>query len=126
MNAFAGSPGHWTTINQSKWNAMGTGLASDGSGVLWVAVVFCTLAGSAPAAPAPVAPAPTAPAPAPAPQVEPPAPVVTAPVVPEPPALATEVLRIVEPFDGTASMVMGASPFLPEQEWRISRVPSVN
>ena len=136
MNAFAGSPGHWSTINQSKWNAMGTGLAVDSSGVLWVAVVFCTLAAPAPAPapPPPPAPAPVptpAPAPAPAPTPAPvpaPAPVVT-PATPEPPALATYVLRIIGPFittDGTVSMVMGASSFLPEEDWRIFRFPSIN
>lgn len=120
MNAFAGSPSHWSTINQSKWNAMGTGLAIDGSGTVWVAVVFCTLAGAAPAP----APAPT-PTPAPAPQ---PGPVVDEPA-PEPPVLATTVLRIIGPFittDGTVSMVMGASSFLPEEDWRVFRFPSIN
>lgn len=119
MKAFAGSPGHWSTINQSKWNAMGTGLTVDASGTVWIAVVFCTLA-NAPA------PAPTpAPAPAPAPATEP-APVVAAPA---PPALATTVLRIIGPFittDGTVSMVMGASSFLPEEDWRVFRFPSIN
>jgi hypothetical protein len=122
MNAFAGSPGHWSTINQSKWNAMGTGLAVDSSGVLWIAVVFCTLATSPAPAPAPV-PVP-APVPAPAP-----APVVSQPATPEPPALATSVLRIIGPFittDGTVSMVMGASSFLPEEDWRMFRFPSIN
>ena len=55
-----------------------------------------------------------------------PAPVVDAP---EPPALATPVLRIIGPFittDGTVSMVMGASSFLPEEDWRVFRFPSIN
>jgi hypothetical protein len=48
---------------------------------------------------------------------------------PEPPALATPVLRIIGPFittDGTVSMVMGASSFLPEEDWRVFRFPSIN
>jgi hypothetical protein len=39
------------------------------------------------------------------------------------------VLRIIGPFittDGTVSMVMGASPFLPEEDWRVFRFPSIN
>lgn len=135
MNAFAASPDHWSTINQSKWNAMGTGLAVDASGTVWVAVVFCTLAGAPPPAPAPApAPAPS-PAPTPAPTPTPtaapsaaPAPGVDQPV-PEPPVLATMVLRIIGPFittDGTVSMVMGASSFLPEEDWRVFRFPSIN
>ena len=140
MNAFTASPGHWSTINQSKWNAMGTGLAIDARGVSWVAVVFCTLAAPAPqpapapaparvpTAPAPApAPAPAqAPAPAPSPQPEP---VVPEPATPQPPDLATTVLRIFGPFittDGTVSMVMGASSFLPEEDWRVFRFPSIN
>jgi hypothetical protein len=123
MNAFAASPGHWSTIIQSKWNAMGTGLAVDANGTVWVAVVFCTLAG----APAPAsAPAP-APAPPPAPPPEP-APAVDEPA-PQPPVLTTTVLRIIGPFittDGTVSMVMGASSFLPEEDWRVFRFPSIN
>jgi hypothetical protein len=112
MNAFAGSPSHWSTINQSKWNAMGTGLAVDGNGTVWVAVAFCTLAS---------APAPPAWACRGAPVVDQPA--------PEPPVLATTVLRIIGPFittDGTVSMVMGASSFLPEEDWRVFRFPSIN
>ena len=137
MNAFAGSPGHWSTINQSKWNAMGTGLAVDANGTVWVAVVFCTLVSVPAPAPAPVpAPAPPpapAPAPAPAPTPAPaPAPAAApapAPVAPEPPVLATTVIRIIGPFittDGTVSMVMGASSFLPEEDWRVFRFPSIN
>lgn len=126
MNAFAASPGHWATINDSKWNGMGTGLAVDASGILWIAVVFCTLANAPAPAPPPAAPTPTtapaSPAPAPAPSN-------SEPETTEPPAAATPVLRIIGPFittDGTVSMVMGASSFLPEEEWRVFRFPAIN
>jgi len=121
VSSFAGSPSHWSTITQSKWNAMGTGLAIDSKGVLWIAVVFCDPAAAPAPAPAPP-PAPPAPAPAPAP-------VVSEPVTPEPPVVATPVIRIIGPFittDGTVSMVMGASPFLAEEDWRAFSTPSIN
>ena len=124
MSAFVASPGHWSTMNQSKWNAMGTGLAVDGGGFLWIAVVFCTA--SSPPPPPPPAPPPAAPATAPAPA---PAPASIEPPPPPPPVEDHPVLRILGPFmtsDETVSMVMGASPFLPEEEWRVFRFPSIN
>ena len=157
MKGFAGSSGHWTTINQSKWNAMGTGLAVDSAGVLWVSVVFCTLAnGPGPAPPPATAqpptpppplppqtqpvPAPTPPAPVPDPVVPAPtpspAPATTAPIVSPPeipdlaiPVVAIPVQGIVGPFittDGAVSMLMGASPFVDEELWRIFRSPSIS
>lgn len=142
INAFVASPGHMSTMNQSKWNAMGTGLAVDGSGVLWIAVVFCALASAPPppppAPPPPAPPPPAAPAPAPAPTPAP-APAPASAPAPAPPSIETPpppppeddppILRILGPFmtsDGTVSMVMGASPFLPEEEWRVVRFPSIN
>ena len=150
MNAFAGSAGHWTTINQSKWNAMGTGVAIDSAGILWVSVVFCTLVnapGPAPPPPAPPPPAPPpttappptqpvpapppAPVPFPAPSTSTPVPATPPPTVSPPliPARAIPVLRIIGPFittDGTVSMLMGASPFVAEEYWRIFLSPSIN
>ncbi|HSL26331.1 MAG TPA: CAP domain-containing protein [Acidimicrobiia bacterium] len=118
MNAFAASPGHWSTILQSKWNAMGTGATVDGSGRLWVAVVFCTLASAPAPAPAPAPPPPPA---TPAPPPPPPP--------PPPPAPPPVDLRELGPFltrDGTASVLLGASPFLDEGDWRYFRLPSIN
>ena len=140
MQGFAGSPGHWKVITQNSWNAMGTGVASDASGRLWVAVVFCKLA-SAPApppttAPPTTSPPTTAPPPPPvttttaaqviptaAPVVTVPPPVVEAPA-PEPPV----ILRIgpVVSVDGTISLLLGASPFLPAADWQVFDFPSIS
>jgi len=128
MSAFAASPSHWNTINQSKWNAMGTGQVRDSNGRLWVAVVFCTLV-QAPTVPRPTTTAPTPPAFIPPPTT-------TAPPQPAEPGPTVRsaqrnppIFRKIEPilnFEGTASLVLGAGPFLDEEDWRQLRLPSVN
>ena len=134
MGAFANSSTHWNVIQGSKWNAMGTGLASDSSGKLWVAVVFCTLPVAAPPpppppppapAPAPATPAPAprpAPAPAPAPAPPPPAP------EPDPALRLATIFRYgpVMSIDGSVSLLLGASPFLPPADWWVISTPSVS
>lgn len=126
MQAFAKSPTHWTVIRDGKWNAMGTGSYLDGSGRLWVAVVFCTLPGG-PASPPPTA-APR-PAPAPAPAVTAPLMTTTTEAVPDPaiaalPAAMQEWGPILGD-DGAVSVYLGASPFLPPEEWRVFEIPAV-
>lgn len=151
MAAFALSPSHWNTINQSKWNAMGTGQVRDSGGRLWVAVVFCTLLQAAPVPtnappPAPVPPPtttapPLAPAPASPPTAaapRPPEPLIT--VTPETPADAVPgptvrsgrrnrlIFRKIGPIvniEGTASLILGAGTFLNEEDWHQFRLPSV-
>jgi len=142
MSAFASSPSHWNTINQSKWNAMGTGQVRDSNGRLWVAVVFCTLL-QAPAVPPPTTtpPPPAATAPPPT-TTTPPMPAEPSPtVIVEPPAdtdlgptvrsaqRKQLIFRKIGPIlnlEGTASLVLGAGPFLDEEDWRQFRLPSVS
>jgi len=126
MQGFANSSAHWTVIQQGKWNAMGTGVTVDGTGKVWVAVVFCTL----PTVSAPPPPTTTTPPPPPvtattsAPVVVASAPVVSAPLPgPEP-----VILRF-GPFlslDGSMSILLGASPFLPAADWQVFRIPSIS
>jgi len=137
MAAFALSPSHWNTINQSKWNAMGTGQVRDSGGRLWVAVVFCTLLQAAPVTSPPTNAPPPAPSTTTAPRPPEPLPVVTT----EPPADAEPgptvrsaqrnqlMFRKIGPIlnlEGTASLVLGAGTFLDEEDWRQFRLPSVS
>lgn len=124
MNAFAKSSSHWSVIQGSKWNAMGTGVAADSSGKLWVAVVFCTLSGAAPAPPPTAAPPPPAPAPTSPPA---PSPTSTTPA-PEPPPRAVSIVRFgpLLSIDGSLSLLLGASPFLPVSDWWVVEGPAVS
>ncbi|HEX5721270.1 MAG TPA: CAP domain-containing protein [Acidimicrobiia bacterium] len=145
MNAFANSPSHWTLIQQSKWNAMGTGAATDSAGRLWVAIVFCTLPTQSVAPPPPppttVPPPPPTTAPPPPPTTAPPPPptttpqpVVTQPVVttttapPPPPPVPLAVFRVgpILSVGGTISLFLGASPFLPPEDWQTFDFPTVS
>ena len=133
MNAFANSPSHWNVIQQAKWNAMGTGVASDSGGRLWVAVVFCTLLSQSLAPPPP----PTT-APPPPPTTAPP-PVLAATPAPSPPSTPTTTLPPPPPaplavfrfgpiisLEGTLSLYLGASPFLPIEDWQTFEFPSIS
>ncbi len=118
MDAFRNSSSHWVIIRDGRWTAMGTGAVRDGNGTLWVSVVFCVVAN----APAPPPPAP-APAPAPAAPSAPsspstPAPPPPPPPKPKPPVLYWEDGPILNK-EGTISLLLGASPFTPEEEWRL-------
>jgi hypothetical protein len=122
MKAFAGSPGHWSVIQQQTWNAMGTGVTVDGTGQVWIAVVFCTLPTVSvppPVVTAPPPPPPVAATPTPAPVVATPAPL---------PAPEPVIFRIgpVLSLDGTMSLLLGASPFLPAADWQVFRTPSIS
>jgi hypothetical protein len=120
MTAFRNSSSHWSIISSSKWTAMGTGQVRDGSGTLWVSVVFCVVAGAAPPPPPPpAAPAPAAPAPAAQTAAPPPPPKPIPPVLfwKQGPFLAGE---------GTISVLFGASVFTPEAEWRLLHHPTVS
>jgi hypothetical protein len=124
MQAFAKSPTHWTVIMNNKWNAVGTGGAVDGSGRLWVAVVFCTL----PGAPPPLPPPTTAPRPAPAPATTtPPTTTTTTRAVPDLAGLpaAMQGWGPIVGDDGSVSVYLGASPFLPPEEWSLFTIPAV-
>ena len=132
MNAFANSPSHWSVIQQAKWNAMGTGAATDSGGRLWVAIVFCTLPTQSVAPPPPPPPPPTT-APPPQPAAPRPAPVTpatpttTLPPPPPPPTPLT-VFRFgpVLSLEGTISLFLGASPFLPPEDWQTFAFPTIS
>jgi hypothetical protein len=139
MSAFANSPSHWNVIQQTKWNAMGTGAASDSGGRLWVAVVFCTLTTQSVAPPPQPPPPPTtAPPPAPPPPppttAPPPAPQAPRPVstptttLPPPPPAPLTVIRFgpIISLEGTLSLYLGASPFLPLEDWQTFEFPSIS
>ncbi|MGQ0848854.1 MAG: hypothetical protein ACT4OP_07005 [Actinomycetota bacterium] len=123
MAAFAGSPSHWKVITQGQWTVMGTGAAVDGAGVLWVAVAFCTASGGP--APPPPPPPSSAPTPLPPPTPAPQAPIASAFLEPVP---LTDVLAIgpILDLEGTVSLLLGASPFLPPEEWRRFIDPSIS
>ncbi|MGH8959512.1 MAG: CAP domain-containing protein, partial [Acidimicrobiia bacterium] len=136
MKAFANSPSHWTVIQQAKWNAMGTGAATDSGGQLWVAVVFCTLPTQSVAPPPPPPPPPptTAPPQPPAPR---PAPVNPSPATPTtttsppPPPLPPAPLAVyrIGPLliiEGSISLFLGASPFLPPEDWQTFEFPTIS
>jgi hypothetical protein len=120
MGAFRNSPTHWSIITNQKWTAMGTGQVRDGSGVLWVSVVFCVLA----SAPAPEPPPPPAPSEEES-ESSPPSSPAPPPPTPEPPLLVWEEGPVLN-REGTASALVGASPFLPEEEWRLFHFPSIS
>ncbi|MGH8926021.1 MAG: CAP domain-containing protein [Acidimicrobiia bacterium] len=135
MTAFANSPSHWTVIQQSKWNAMGTGIATDSGGRLWVAVVFCALPTQSVAPPppppttAPPPPPTAAPPPAPAPrptpvQATPPTPTTAPPPPPAP--LAVYRFGPILSLEGTLSLYLGASPFLPPEDWQTFGFPTIS
>jgi hypothetical protein len=125
MNAFRASPSHWTIISNSKWTAMGTGAVRDGGGTLWVSVVFCVVANVAPPPPPPpAAPAPVAPSAPSAPSTPPPPPP-PPPPKPIPPVLYWEQGPLLN-REGTISLLLGASPFIPEEEWRLLHHPTVS
>ncbi|HEY7584808.1 MAG TPA: hypothetical protein VIB78_14450 [Acidimicrobiia bacterium] len=133
MNAFASSPSHWTLIQQSKWNAMGTGATTDSAGRLWVAIVFCTLPTQsvAPPPPPPTTVPPPPPTTAPQPVVTHPAPVVTtttAPPPPPPPSVPLSVFRFgaILSIGETISLFLGASPFLPPEDWQTFAFPTIS
>jgi hypothetical protein len=133
MNGFAGSPGHWAVIQQQTWNAMGTGISVDGTGRVWVAVVFCaTPTVSVPPAPTTTAPPPppvTTSAPAPPPPTTVPTaapkPVVVAPPPPPPEPVIVRIGPVLS-VDGTMSLLLGAGPFLPAADWQAFRTPSIS
>jgi hypothetical protein len=132
MNAFASSPSHWTLIQQSKWNAMGTGATTDSAGRLWVAIVFCTLPTQSVAPPPPPTTAPppppnTAPPPPPTTAAPQPAPVTPTTTAPPPPA-PLSVLRFgaILSLGETISLFLGASPFLPPEDWQTFAFPSIS
>ena len=136
MSAFANSPSHWNVIQQAKWNAMGTGAASDSGGRLWVAVVFCTLTTQSvappPAPPPTTAPPPppptTAPPPPPAPSPAPPPASTPTTTLPPPPPAPLAVFRFgpIISIEGTLSLYLGASPFLPLEDWQTFEFPSIS
>ena len=119
MTAFRNSSSHWSIISASQWTAMGTGEVRDGSGTLWVSVVFCVLAN---------APAPPPPPPPPPPSgsvATPPPPPPPPPPKPTPPVLFWKQ----GPFlnkEGTISLLLGASVFTPEEDWRLLHHPTVS
>ncbi|CAN5165663.1 hypothetical protein BH18ACT5_BH18ACT5_04800 [soil metagenome] len=134
MQGFANSPGHWSVITQKKWNAMGTGVTVDGNGRMWVAVVFCTLLTvSAPPTPTTAPPPPppvtvTTAAPAPATTAPPPPappPTTTAPPPPPPEPVIQRYGPVVS-IDGTVSLLLGASPFLPAEDWQTFKTPTIS
>lgn len=132
MNAFASSPSHWTLIQQSKWNAMGTGATTDSAGRLWVAIVFCTLPTQSVAPPPPPTTAPppppnTSPPPPPTTAAPQPAPVTPTTTAPPPPA-PLSVLRFgaILSLGETISLFLGASPFLPPEDWQTFAFPSIS
>jgi hypothetical protein len=132
MNAFASSPSHWTLIQQSKWNAMGTGATRDSAGRLWVAIVFCTLPTQSVAPPPPPTTAPpppptTGPPPSPTAAAPQPAPVTPTTTAPPPPA-PLSVLRFgaILSLGETISLFLGASPFLPPEDWQTFAFPSIS
>jgi hypothetical protein len=100
FDLFRTSPSHWDTIRSGKWTAMGTGVAYDGAGLLYLSIAFCRVPGGTP----PPAPKPQ---PAPAPQ-------------PEPPVVApTFLLTVVDNLAGPdISGVLGMSPAIPMEEWQ--------
>lgn len=139
MNAFANSPSHWTLIQQSKWNAMGTGATTDSAGRLWVAIVFCILPTQSVAPPPPppttappppptTAPPPPPPTTTPQPVVTSPAPVVTTTTAPPPPSVPLTVFRVgpILSLGGTISVFLGASPFLPPEDWQTFDFPTIS
>jgi hypothetical protein len=99
---FQNSSSHWSVITSSKWTAMGTGAAYDGSGLLYVAIVFCSVAGAPPPPPPPRPSPPPPPSPAPAPRPEPEAPRFLLTVVGDP----------------EISVVIGVSPAVPMEDWQ--------
>jgi hypothetical protein len=127
MSAFVNSPAHWNVIQQSQWNAMGTGAASDSGGRLWVAVVFCTLPTASVPPPA-TAPPTTAPPPrAPAASAPTPASTTTTTTEPPPPTpLTFDRIGPIVSLGGTISLYLGASPFLPEEDWQVFAFPTVS
>lgn len=120
MDAFRNSSSHWSIITNQKWTAMGTGAVTDDAGTLWVSIVFCVLA-DAPEPPPPSSSPPppssggTAPAPAPPPP----------PPKPTPPLLVWEQGPYLSP-EGNISVLVGVSPFIPEEEWRLLHFPTIS
>jgi hypothetical protein len=131
VNAFANSSSHRSIIKNSKWTAMGTGQVRDGAGTLWVSVVFCVLASSpTPATTTTVsATAATATQPA-ATNTQPAAPAQKATPAPAPsrpkgPVVLWNTGPILN-SEGTISVMLGASPFISEDEWRLFPVPTIS
>ncbi|HUO46925.1 MAG TPA: CAP domain-containing protein [Acidimicrobiia bacterium] len=127
MDAFRNSPSHWSIISNSKWTAMGTGQVRASNGTLWVSVVFCVLASApAPSPPPPASPPPPSPEAPPPPKSSPPpeAPP-PPPPKPEPPLLVWEQGPLLN-AEGTISVLLGASPFIPEDEWRLMNFPTIS
>lgn len=78
FSGFRNSPQHWSILTNPAWTAMGTGVASDSAGSMYVSVVFCAESGdSTPSRPAPSPPESSGdeesirPSATPAPQVKP-------------------------------------------------------
>jgi hypothetical protein len=127
MAAFAGSPGHWNTITKSTWTAMGTGVTTDASNRVWVAIVFCTRTGAPPPTTATPTTAVTA---APTPQPISPAP------LPEPVGPTIDAVQranlLLRKVGTVNNLTFGelretfVSMLLGEEEWRQPRVPSLN
>ncbi|HJU52667.1 MAG TPA: CAP domain-containing protein [Acidimicrobiia bacterium] len=131
MNAFANSPSHWTLIQQSKWNAMGTGATTDSAGRLWVAIVFCTIPTQSVAPPPPpttTPPPPPTTAPQPPPVRPGAVPASTTTTAPPPPPVPLSVFRIgpILNLGGTISLFLGASPFLPPEDWQTFAFPTIS
>ncbi|MDR9450642.1 MAG: hypothetical protein RI637_05425, partial [Acidimicrobiia bacterium] len=55
FSSFRQSPAHWAIITNPAWTAIGTGQATGATGTVYISVVFCDQAGSAPPAVAPPA-----------------------------------------------------------------------
>lgn len=120
MAAFVASPGHWSTISQPGWTAMGTGQTRDSGGVLWVAVVFCTLLQTPSPPPPTTAPPPTTKAPPPQSVPD------EGPIVRSAQRELLIHVRIGPTWVEGTSLFLGASPFLDQGEWPQLRIPSVS
>ena len=48
FSGFRNSPQHWSILTDPAWTAMGTGVASDSAGSVYVSVVFCAESGDSP------------------------------------------------------------------------------
>lgn len=116
FDLFRQSSLHWSTITDPSWTAMGTGMAKDDAGMLYVSVVFCIASGSEPAPPSTTTttsppreqsePAPAAPKAMPEPQP-----------APGPHTHTVEGVSI--------SVAFGPSPAVPMEEWERSEDPTV-
>jgi len=114
--AFKKSPAHWPLIVAKTWTAVGTGIARDAAGTVYVSIVFCQEWN------------PSSPPPAPAPP--PPPPPASPPPVPAPTTQTTVVTwpEFNESYyeDFELNVVIGASWGIPVEEWIDPLGPVVN